>query len=226
MCFIFQGHFGLSQAEELEMAIDQCKELIRKATPHSDRQKNLVQKLVQLRLKLQEMKVWQKWVCVCVRERERERKRKRQTDKWTDGQTDRQTERQLGDACAVMYTCMYVDVHVCVCVCVCVCSWPRQVNASKKIHPACTIHENTMWPFLNGWIENGHVGKNLTKMVNPRDVVGERRRRTLTEVFVGDVWATGSISRKLFSHACLTFHKPLTLEFFKGRFLLAKQQVF
>ena len=39
------------------MAIDNCKDLIRKAIPDSARQKNLVRKLVQLRLKLQEMKV-------------------------------------------------------------------------------------------------------------------------------------------------------------------------
>ncbi|KAL8609082.1 hypothetical protein ACOMHN_033675 [Nucella lapillus] len=51
-----EGHFGFSKTEELEMAIDNCKGLIRKASPNSDRQKNLVQKLVQLRLKLQELK--------------------------------------------------------------------------------------------------------------------------------------------------------------------------
>ena len=28
--------------------------------------------------------------------------------------------------------------------------------------------------YLNGWIKkNGHICKNLTKMVNPRDIVGE-----------------------------------------------------
>ena len=59
ICFTFfcQGHFGLSSNEELEMAIDNCKEMIGKAQPHSDRMKNLVQKLIQLRLKLQELKV-------------------------------------------------------------------------------------------------------------------------------------------------------------------------
>ncbi|XP_076471617.1 differentially expressed in FDCP 8 homolog A-like [Babylonia areolata] len=51
-----EGHFGFSKTEELEMAIDNCKDLIRKSNPNSDRQKNLVQKLVQLRLKLQELK--------------------------------------------------------------------------------------------------------------------------------------------------------------------------
>lgn len=51
-----EGHFGLSSHEELEMAIENCKEMISKAQPHSDRMKNLVQKLIQLRLKLQELK--------------------------------------------------------------------------------------------------------------------------------------------------------------------------
>lgn len=51
-----QGHFGLSGAEELELAIENCKELIREATPDSEKQKNLVLKLVQLRIKLQEIK--------------------------------------------------------------------------------------------------------------------------------------------------------------------------
>ncbi|XP_005091069.2 differentially expressed in FDCP 8 homolog [Aplysia californica] len=51
-----QGHFGLSDVEELELAIDNCKELIREAAQGSDKQKNLVLKLVQLRIKLQEIK--------------------------------------------------------------------------------------------------------------------------------------------------------------------------
>ncbi|XP_071120804.1 differentially expressed in FDCP 8 homolog isoform X1 [Mytilus edulis] len=51
-----EGHFGLSNHEELEMAIENCKEMISEAQPHSDRMKNLVQKLIQLRLKLQELK--------------------------------------------------------------------------------------------------------------------------------------------------------------------------
>ena len=57
LCLYIQGHFGLSSTEEMEMAIENCKELIGRAQPHSDRHKNLVQKLVQLRLKLQELKV-------------------------------------------------------------------------------------------------------------------------------------------------------------------------
>ncbi|CAG5118493.1 unnamed protein product, partial [Candidula unifasciata] len=51
-----QGHFGLSGAEELELAIENCKELIRDTVPGSDKQKNLVLKLVQLKIKLQEVK--------------------------------------------------------------------------------------------------------------------------------------------------------------------------
>lgn len=48
----------MTSHEELEMAIETCKEMIIMANPHSDRQKNLVKKLVQLRMKLQELKVW------------------------------------------------------------------------------------------------------------------------------------------------------------------------
>lgn len=51
-----EGHFGLSSTEEMEMAIENCKEMILNVPQDSDKQKNLVQKLVQLRLKLQEIK--------------------------------------------------------------------------------------------------------------------------------------------------------------------------
>jgi Flp pilus assembly secretin CpaC len=47
----------MSSTEEMEMAIENCKELVEKAQPHSDRHKNLVQKLIHLRMKLQEIKV-------------------------------------------------------------------------------------------------------------------------------------------------------------------------
>ena len=39
------------------MAIETCKDMILDAPPHSDKQKNLVKKLIQLRMKLQELKV-------------------------------------------------------------------------------------------------------------------------------------------------------------------------
>lgn len=39
------------------MAIEQCKEIILEAPEKSERRKNLVKKLVKLRLKLQELKV-------------------------------------------------------------------------------------------------------------------------------------------------------------------------
>lgn len=51
-----EGFFGMSSTEELEMAIKTCKDMIVKAQPHSDKQKNLVKKLIQLRMKLQELK--------------------------------------------------------------------------------------------------------------------------------------------------------------------------
>ena len=57
LTMLFQGHFGLSTVEELEMAIRNCKVLIFEAAEHSERRKNLVNKLVQLRMRLQEAKV-------------------------------------------------------------------------------------------------------------------------------------------------------------------------
>ncbi|ESO97291.1 hypothetical protein LOTGIDRAFT_114879, partial [Lottia gigantea] len=51
-----EGYFGLSNKEELELAIDTCKDLIKDAKPNSDKHKNLVKKLIQLRLKIQEIK--------------------------------------------------------------------------------------------------------------------------------------------------------------------------
>ncbi|XP_014675294.1 PREDICTED: uncharacterized protein LOC106815331 isoform X3 [Priapulus caudatus] len=52
-----EGHFGMSTSEELEMAVENCKELILNTPVNStDRRKALVQKLVQLRLKLLELK--------------------------------------------------------------------------------------------------------------------------------------------------------------------------
>ncbi|XP_059162557.1 differentially expressed in FDCP 8 homolog [Physella acuta] len=51
-----QGHFGLSSTEELELAIENCKEMIKESQVGSDKQKNLVLKLVQLRIKLHEVK--------------------------------------------------------------------------------------------------------------------------------------------------------------------------
>ncbi|GAB6026755.1 hypothetical protein CHUAL_013259 [Chamberlinius hualienensis] len=51
-----EGHFGLSTIEELEMAIENCKEIILESPESSDRRKRLVKKLVNLRMKLQELK--------------------------------------------------------------------------------------------------------------------------------------------------------------------------
>ncbi|ELT95789.1 hypothetical protein CAPTEDRAFT_101688 [Capitella teleta] len=51
-----EGHFGLSTIEELELAIQNCKQLILQTPTKTDRMKNLVGKLVQLRLKYAEAK--------------------------------------------------------------------------------------------------------------------------------------------------------------------------
>ncbi|XP_041367334.1 uncharacterized protein LOC121381964 [Gigantopelta aegis] len=50
------GHFGLSSTEELDLAIENCVEIIKMVPQNSDKQKNLVEKLVQLRMKRQELK--------------------------------------------------------------------------------------------------------------------------------------------------------------------------
>lgn len=48
----------MSTQEELEMAISNCKRLILEAAEHSDRRRSLVNKLVQLRMRLLEAKVY------------------------------------------------------------------------------------------------------------------------------------------------------------------------
>ncbi|XP_029640714.1 differentially expressed in FDCP 8 homolog B isoform X1 [Octopus sinensis] len=55
-----EGHFGQTSEEELNMAIENCKELIRQCDPSdplsASRQQKLVQKLIQLRMHYQELK--------------------------------------------------------------------------------------------------------------------------------------------------------------------------
>ncbi|XP_064610504.1 differentially expressed in FDCP 8 homolog [Liolophura sinensis] len=51
-----EGHFGMSTLEELEMAMENCKDMIKEVPHHSDKQKTLVRKLVHLRMKYQEYK--------------------------------------------------------------------------------------------------------------------------------------------------------------------------
>lgn len=51
-----EGLFGMSSAEELEAAIDNCKRMILDLPESSDRRKKYVKKLVELRMKLQELK--------------------------------------------------------------------------------------------------------------------------------------------------------------------------
>lgn len=52
-----KGTFGLSTVEDLELAIETCKDLISHAAEKSDKQKALVKKLIELRIKLHEIKV-------------------------------------------------------------------------------------------------------------------------------------------------------------------------
>lgn len=47
-----------SDIEQLKLAIEECKKLILELPEHSERQKDTVVKLIHLRLKLQELEVW------------------------------------------------------------------------------------------------------------------------------------------------------------------------
>ena len=47
---------------------------------------------------------------------------------------------------------------------------------ATKTHQACTIHQSGRWQ--PQWLDYGHISKNLTQMVNPRDVAGKGRRRS------------------------------------------------
>ncbi|PRD29233.1 UNVERIFIED_CONTAM: Def8 [Trichonephila clavipes] len=49
------GYFGFSTSEELRMAIEDCKEMIKSDDSEPEKKKHLVKKLVQLKLKLQEI---------------------------------------------------------------------------------------------------------------------------------------------------------------------------
>ncbi|XP_071957898.1 differentially expressed in FDCP 8-like [Antedon mediterranea] len=51
-----EGFFGYSKVEELELAIENCKVMLQKSDEHSEHRRALVNKLVQLRMKLLEVK--------------------------------------------------------------------------------------------------------------------------------------------------------------------------
>ena len=52
-----QGYFDASTTEELEQAISSLKAMVSKAVPHTDTFRELIRKLVQMRLRLLEAKV-------------------------------------------------------------------------------------------------------------------------------------------------------------------------
>lgn len=52
-----QGLFLASDTQQLQQAIEECKQLILELPEHSERQKDAVVRLIHLRLKLQELKV-------------------------------------------------------------------------------------------------------------------------------------------------------------------------
>ncbi|XP_033625957.1 differentially expressed in FDCP 8 homolog B-like isoform X2 [Asterias rubens] len=51
-----EGCFGFSKVEELEMAIELCKESVRETNEHTEQRRELINRLVQLRMKLLEIK--------------------------------------------------------------------------------------------------------------------------------------------------------------------------
>ncbi|GBN27461.1 Differentially expressed in FDCP 8 [Araneus ventricosus] len=51
-----EGYFGFSTSDELKMAIEDCKEMIKSEENDTEKKKQLVKKLVQLKLKLEEIK--------------------------------------------------------------------------------------------------------------------------------------------------------------------------
>ena len=64
--FSCQSFMGVSTSEELEHAIESCKELIKAAPENSEEGIRLVDKLVQLRFKLQEAQVRSGVLVLCV----------------------------------------------------------------------------------------------------------------------------------------------------------------
>jgi len=57
---LFQGVVGVSTVEALEEAVQKYKVLAKQVEPHSDQAKDIICRLVQLRMKLFEAKVWQR----------------------------------------------------------------------------------------------------------------------------------------------------------------------
>lgn len=64
--FSCQSFMGVSTSEELEHAIESCKELIKAAPENSEEGIRLVDKLVQLRFKLQEAQVRSGVLVLCA----------------------------------------------------------------------------------------------------------------------------------------------------------------
>ena len=62
--FTFQSFMGFSSNEELENAIETCRETILRLPKDSEDRKMLIKKLIQLRLKLLEEKVFQSFYFV------------------------------------------------------------------------------------------------------------------------------------------------------------------
>ena len=57
-------------------------------------------------------------------------------------------------------------------------SCPRRVNAGNKKHTQHALSTKTECDYLNGWIKKrSHTQKSHPKVVNPRDIAGERQKK-------------------------------------------------
>ena len=57
-------------------------------------------------------------------------------------------------------------------------SCPRRVNAGNKKHTQHAASTKTECDYLNGWIKKrSHTQKSHPKVVNPRDIAGERKKK-------------------------------------------------
>ena len=58
LLLLLQGPLGFNCAEDFEIAIEQFKEMVMKLPENSAKRKRLVQNIIDLRMKLQDMKVF------------------------------------------------------------------------------------------------------------------------------------------------------------------------
>ena len=76
-------------------------------------------------------------------------------------------------------------------------SCPRRVNASNKKHTQHAPSMKTECDYLNGWIKKrSHTQKSHPKVVNPRDIAGERKKKKKKKVlhsYPQVLWNSGNL---------------------------------